>query len=148
MELRVLLNLLGKPLMGKEMQQFLSCQSGRADEDEFGNYLCLKEAGISFYSEKKYGAITSIFLYGRQHEGYLPYSGDLPGNVSFQNSREEIRSKFPPPIRAAITKGPDIAVRWDLFEQDPYTFHFEYSHDTGNLQLVTLALVEDSEVDS
>jgi hypothetical protein len=91
--------------------------------DQFG-FVTLKKAGIEFRfksdhsaGKKKSWVLTGIGVYSGGHERYAQYAGQLPGGLTFESTRAEVRKALGSPVKSGGGKiiGTLVRPEWDQF---------------------------------
>lgn len=74
---------------------------------------------------------TWIFFHAEGKDGYSEYKGELPGGISFSDTREDVLKKMGTPSWQRMSKDGQriITDRWEL---PNYRLHVTYSKKTGN----------------
>jgi hypothetical protein len=102
-----------------------------------------RELGVALSVSKK-GEVDAVFLFGNAKDDFLEYRGELPGGLTFQCRREEVRRAHGLPTTFAdATTSSDGIVRhggWDRYDLQDHVLHFSYARHTGFIELVTLML--------
>lgn len=83
--------------------------------------------------------LVGAFFYSEGHEGFSEFEGDLPGGVTFSDSRDEVLGKLGQPEWKKEKKGVVIRERWPL---DEHKLLVEYAPESGSVSLVTCELAE------
>jgi hypothetical protein len=103
-------------------------------------YLNSLDAGISFALDKKL-KVESIFLYADGVEGFKQYSEELPGGISFEMSRSEVRKALGEPSFSTEVGGIGLMAidfALDRYESDTNYICFEYTEKDAHIRLVTI----------
>jgi hypothetical protein len=119
---------------------FNSAKLGTAGES---NYLNSRDAGISFALNKKL-KVESIFLYADQVEEYKQYQEELPGGISFDMSRTQVRKALGKPVFSTEAGGTGIMAidfSLDRYESDTDYICFEYTEKNAHIRLVTIGKI-------
>jgi hypothetical protein len=104
------------------------------------NYLNARDAGISFALNKQL-KIDAIFLYADGVEDFKQYQEDLPGGLSFDMSRAQVRKVLGEPSFSGEAGGTGImAIKFsfDRYESDTNYIRFEYTEKDKQIRLVTM----------
>jgi hypothetical protein len=113
--------------------------------DDESTYYEFKQKGISLLFGKE-GKLGTIFLYGKNDEGFSPYDGDMPYGIDFTWSREKVREKIGYPDtsgQAASILARNIIEKWDRYNTEWGAIHFRYLDDGEKLVMITLMSSED-----
>jgi hypothetical protein len=117
--------------------------------DGIGDYHGNKANGISLYSmvaKDKRDKINSIFLYGKGHKGFQPFTGDLPNGISFEMTRTEVKKLLGKPDWSIEIGGVGImaniasADKW--FTKNKEGFRVEYTPDEKYISIISLSCAE------
>jgi hypothetical protein len=103
-------------------------------------YLNARDAGISFALNKKL-KIESIFLYADGVEDFKQYVEELPGGISFDMSRSQVRKALGEPSFSAEVGGIGLMAidfSFDRYESDTHYIRFEYTENNAHIRLVTI----------
>ena len=102
----------------------------RSEADDDGDFfLESPRAGISiaFISGP---FVQAVALHSGGRHGYAAFQNALPGDLTFQSKKEDVRRIFGSPDKH---RGPFVSSfdpapcgGWDLFQRDGYSIHFEY----------------------
>lgn len=87
------------------------------------------------------GRVVTAHLYAEPAEGFAPFPGTLPGNLSRGAAQAEVRSSFGTPERSsggAAGPTPGRRAGWDRFAMDDLRIHFQYREADGHVVLVTI----------
>jgi hypothetical protein len=87
------------------------------------------------------GMVHTAFVYVAPRDGFRQFSGPLPGGLTAQGTRAEVRRRFGNPSRSGEAQTfPDIGHQgaWDRFEVGPVCIHFQYMGSGERIALVTL----------
>lgn len=129
-------NIKGKPIYDVYFNGIL------LDEDyEDVSYLTNYEKGISLVVSKS-NVITSIHLFGNDGPEQKRFKDELPLNVSFSFSRQNVLTLFGRPNKSG---GGHTSVligfmnTWDKYNFPSYSLRFEYSKDESEIVLITFA---------
>ena len=130
--------ILGCPLNDPAVSEFVR-RFGLASSDS-ERQLERRESGVALViSEKR--TVDAVFLFGNAKDDFLEYRGGLPGGLTFQSRREEVRRAFgPPTVSANATTPTDGIVQhggWDRYDLVDHVLHFSYATHTGFIELVT-----------
>lgn len=104
------------------------------------NYLNARDAGISFALNKKL-KVDAIFLYADGVEDFKQYQEALPGGLSFDMSRAQVRKALGEPSFSGEAGGTGImaiAFSFDRYESDTDYIRFEYTEKDKQIRLVTM----------
>jgi hypothetical protein len=104
------------------------------------NYLNARDSGMSFALDKKL-KVESIFLYTNGVEGFRQYSGKLPGGISFEMSRIQVRKMLGESSFSGEAGGTGLMAidfSFDRYESDAYYIRFEYTEKDAHIRLVTI----------
>jgi hypothetical protein len=84
--------------------------------------------------------LSTVHLYSEGFENYHQYRQPLPGNVSFQDGRDEVRGKLGPPSASGGGKRAlgRVWPSWDRYDFDNYSMSVQYSSDFGRVDLISL----------
>jgi hypothetical protein len=105
-------------------------------------YVNVQKAGIALALDRQ-AKVRTVFLYRQGVEGFAQYAGALPGTLTFDSNRAEVRSLFGTPVLTAEAGGTGIMAidfAFDRFEAGAFYMRFEYLPDEGGLRLLTLGL--------
>jgi hypothetical protein len=139
------LELLGKPIGGEELQRFFD-RAGEAPEVsvfEETRHFSFKRLGLCLSVDDPDTRVRTIHIHCVDADGYSAFEGSLPRGLQRSGSRVAVRSLLGPPSRCGDAgelpflgqKGP-----WDRYDSAEYSLHLEYSHDASRTTLVTLML--------
>lgn len=104
------------------------------------NYLNARDSGISFALNKK-SKVESIFLYSDGVEEFKQYSEKLPGEISFEMSRAQVRKALGEPSLSGEAGGVGLMAidfSFDRYESDTHYIRFEYTENDAHIRLVTI----------
>lgn len=101
----------------------------RSGETEFWSWCDL---GLSLSTAG--GQVASAFLYGDRREGFEPYTGALPLDLSYAMSEAEALERCGKPMASSSSP----MVRWHKFQQARHHLHLEFTPDGDAIRLVTL----------
>jgi hypothetical protein len=104
------------------------------------NYLHARDAGISFALNGTM-KVKSIFLYADGVEDFKQYLEELPGGISFEMSRTQVRKALGEPVLSTEVGGTGImAIDFplDRYESDTSYVSFEYTEDGAHIRLVAI----------
>lgn len=85
--------------------------------------------------------ISTIQLYSEGKDGCRMFKGELPFNLQFSYSRDEVRSRLGMPKKSGGGKTVlyiGYTPYWDKYFLDGCTLHFQYSNDDNSIQLITI----------
>lgn len=83
--------------------------------------------------------LVGAFFYSEGHEGFTEFQGELPGNITFSDSGEDVLAKLGEPEWKEESKGMVIREGRPLGE---HALVVEYARATGMVSLVTCELAE------
>ena len=132
--------LIDRNLTSEEVRLFLeSCQTPfEVKKFETFQAIELFEIGIALSFTLK-GRLFVIHFYGQARDGFCPFKGELPHDLSFNYSRRKVHSLLGRPIRSSkILVWNRTEIPWDLFDFQTYQLHCEYLRREETIQLVTL----------
>jgi hypothetical protein len=81
-------------------------------------------------------------FYAEKFENYKAFQGDLPFDISFSDSRTDIRGKLGRPVvegggtKKATSEG--LWPEWDEYRQGDYKVTFQYNEKKSRVDLVTI----------
>ena len=104
------------------------------------NYLSARDAGISFALSKKL-KVEQIFLYADQVEKFKQYAGDLPGGLSFDMSRAEVRKVLGEPSSSEEAGGVGIMANefsFDHYQSDTHYIRLHFTDKDAQIRLITI----------
>ncbi|MGC5809931.1 hypothetical protein [Ralstonia pseudosolanacearum] len=86
-------------------------------------------------------AVSAIQLHASEYEGFVGYSGPIPGRLTFEMNRHDVRALLGAPVESGEEK--DVILlggkhAWDSFRLGAIKMHVEYSAGEGPIQLVTI----------
>jgi hypothetical protein len=127
-------DLLGKPL--SEVTQFVG---GTLEQIGDRGYLNATETGLSFVIDDN--RAIAVHLYGGEKEGFKRFPFSLPLGVTFDMSRESLRSHLGTPEESRdagqrLMLG--VKPAWDRFIGDRIKLRAEYSKDLNSVQMFTV----------
>lgn len=152
MELKVVLELLGMPIINKELLNSFSnfginlLHELNLPDGEYRAYIERHNKGISFiftdesmylnFDEQSIGEGTlyfsGIFLYADGEDGYREFKGNMPMVLSFIKTRDEIVKYIGESSWKRKRQDGSIAAdRWDNIEQLKFKIHITYSKTTN-----------------
>jgi len=104
------------------------------------SYANLSDAGVSLVLPD-HETIGAVQLHAPGHEGFSGYPGPLPGGLTFDMDRDDVRNALGAPDRhgeegAVLLLGKKPA--WDSFALNGHRLHVEYAFGGRGIQLVTL----------
>lgn len=143
---QLLIEILGKKLQSQSFQEFLK-KVGEVPfinnefEDVF--YYEFKEKGISCLFNKFDSTLEAIHLFGENDEEYEIYSEQLPHQLSFENSREEVIRKLgTPSIEGGGEKDilGEIIPPWIKYLYPNYQLHVEFNERNQLVTMITLMI--------
>jgi hypothetical protein len=105
-------------------------------------YLNAYEAGISLALERN-DQIKAVFLYAEGVEDFGQYKPTLPGGLTFDTPRADVRAKLGQPAIAGEAGGNGIMAiehAFDRYESAEFYLRFEYADGGSGVRLVTLGL--------
>jgi hypothetical protein len=128
-------------------------------------YYQFPELGFCICYDVQKDAVSNIFLYNQDVEGYSRFGGNLPGNVLFADNRSATHAKLGDPNqtirrkpmvdpRAGDTskefdevmrelKRTPLTIVADLYEVGDFLYHFEFDElSSETLMMVTLGLIK------
>jgi hypothetical protein len=106
-------------------------------------YLNARNAGISFALNKKL-KIEAIFLYANKVENFKQYQDVLPGGLTFEMSRAQVRKALgEPSMSGEVGNSGIFAIEFsfDRYESDSTYLRFEYADQDKYIRLVTIGKV-------
>jgi hypothetical protein len=113
--------------------------SGSSDPEGDGEvrryYLSDSEGGYELVHMQR--RIVTAFLYVRPGVGFSPFSGTLPGGLSSESTRADVRRTLGEPSRSGEeTTIPGLGRKgaWDRYDYPGICFHIQY---TGDGELVS-----------
>jgi hypothetical protein len=134
--------LLGMELRNVGQTSFVTSLGEQPVSELIGDrfYMRFSESGVLLDAELD-GRVASIFFHGTNSDEYRKYSGSLPDDLSFSDSRSEVRKKLGVP--SASGGGIDVpmfgkAPNWDRYDRDSYSLHLQYSPGEDAIAVVTL----------
>lgn len=87
------------------------------------------------------GQVDTVFLYAVPAEGFEPFRGPLPGDLSARATRQEVLRRFSIPERsgeASTIPGLGRQGAWDRFVVGSVCVHFQYTEPEERIRLVSL----------
>ncbi|SFI94038.1 hypothetical protein SAMN03159338_0365 [Sphingomonas sp. NFR04] len=87
------------------------------------------------------GHVAAVFLYGGGKEGFARFPFRVPLDLTFDMSREVVRSRLGSPEESAEAgQMPVLGWKpaWDRFVRDGFELHAEYSEDLTSVQMFTV----------
>jgi hypothetical protein len=87
------------------------------------------------------GRVATAFLYVEPAEGFAAFAGPLPGGLSHEATRSEVRSCFGMPERsgeAVTVRGLGRQGAWDRFAVGDIRVHFQYAEPGQRVRLVSV----------
>jgi hypothetical protein len=141
-----LMAIVGSPVASDAVRAIVATDgltaSADADMDEGvppREYLSSQAAGYELVHEG--GRVVTAFLYVEPTDGYAPFPGPLPGNLSRGATRADARASFGVPERSggATTVG-DLTLggAWDRFAVGDLRIHFQFGEPGERVELVTV----------
>jgi hypothetical protein len=106
-------------------------------------YLNARDAGISFALNKKL-KIEAIFLYADKVEDFKQYQDVLPGGLTFEMSRAQVRKALGGPSMSGEVGNPGIFAiefSFDRYESDSTYLRLEYAGQDKYIRLITMGKV-------
>lgn len=88
--------------------------------------------------------VSAVQLHASEHEGFVGYSGPIPGRLTFGMNRHDVRALLGAPVESGEEKDVILLGRkpaWDSFKLGAIKMHVEYSAGEGPIQLVTITRV-------
>lgn len=85
--------------------------------------------------------VTTVFIHAEGKDGYTQFADPLPGGLSFDHTRDDVRAVLGTPSRF---KDPGVGLfvgphgGWDRYDDDDASLHVEYRLDDGRIELITL----------
>jgi hypothetical protein len=104
------------------------------------SYVSFQQLGISLVLPNNEN-VGAVHLYSGGYDGFREYLGVIPGDVTFQSSRQDIRAAFGDPDVCGEAKHVEplgIVPPWDRFTSKDLWLHFTYSSDCRSIQLITI----------
>lgn len=107
--------------------------------DEGDVYFSSTTAGIELLTDA-FGGVKAVLLFGPGSEDELVYRGELPAQLHFGLSRDEVRSLLGQPHECGESKVhlEDILLPWDKYRQPSYWLHVRYALDGSRIERVTI----------
>lgn len=109
-------------------------------KDEDTLYLLNSDEGIGVTMPLNL-IIDTIQFYSEGKDGCSMFKGELPFNLQFSYSRDEVRSRLGMPKKSGGGKTVlyiGYTPYWDKYFLDGCTLHFQYSNDDNSIQLITI----------
>ena len=105
------------------------------------SYLELKRGGLSLVLPDGF-TVSAMQLHSEGHEGHAEFKDMLPWGLSFQKGRKVTRALLGSPdshsnevVVPILGKKPG----WDIFRDNGFRIHVEYSFSMESIQLVTIS---------
>ncbi len=102
-------------------------------------YLYGRAAGIQFALNPDH-SVRAAFLHAEGVEDFAQYAGALPGNISFSNTRADVRAAIGEPVFSGEAGGVGLMAiehSFDRFESGCHYLRFEYRAGDASIRLVT-----------
>ncbi|WP_333682212.1 hypothetical protein [Dyella sp.] len=120
-------------------------KEARIASGDLTQFISMHADGISF-SLTKDRRVDAIYLYAHGHEGFSDFRGFLPCGLSFDMSRNDVRSHFEDKYGIGPSRfndgqeisGLGFVPAWDLYVVNDYAFHIQYNDHWNAINLVTL----------
>jgi hypothetical protein len=106
-------------------------------------YINARDAGIELCLSKKH-QIEAIHFFNGTMDGFCRYQDALPGNVTFDWTRDQVKTAFGTPALSGDAGGVGIMAlshSFDRFETDNVYIRFEYEVVGDLVRLVTIGLM-------
>ncbi|HCE43420.1 MAG TPA: hypothetical protein DET40_07715 [Lentisphaeria bacterium] len=145
------IKLLGLHRDSPDIQEFIRSVAPNAklsnDTNGKSSYAIEDICGLELSFETD-GTLYAIFMFREPliaGQTVIPYKGPLPFDISFDNSKESMRSKFGEPFETGELEsflGMTLMPR-DKWLFDDWTMHLHYTRDLSSIGLVTIVLYSD-----
>jgi hypothetical protein len=125
-------NLVGKDQRCEEFQALRQKLGGEPAVNKFDDcsYESWKDKGVSFAFNQT-GVMIGIFLYSEGADQYRQFAGELPGNLSFSDSRAKVREQLGQP--ASVFEGAALRLSLDEYKDQGFTVAYNSEHP-GDMQ--------------
>jgi hypothetical protein len=147
-----LLNLLGKKKDDSVIQAFIKANNGRIfsvdeleDPESYNFYknrtIVFCEQGIEFsFDQERENILSEIFLHSLiSDKRFKEFRGDLPLNISFEDTRREVKEKLGVP---RVSSKDDLYNKWDGYViKDDFAVHIKYDFISEKVSLITLLAI-------
>jgi hypothetical protein len=108
-------------------------------EDEGDVFLTSRECGIEIKASSN-GEVTSVFLFADGVDAAKQYEGEIPGGLSFDLGRREVRGRLGEPDQgngARVFLGRQV-YPWDRFNLPEFSLRVTYSLNEASIRQFTL----------
>jgi len=93
------------------------------------------DAGVAVYIDRT-RRVVSVFLYGVPQDDHASYTGPMPRQMSFAQTRTDVRERLGDPSMSGTVK--DTSAPWDRFDFERVCIHVQYVPDSRGIQMITL----------
>lgn len=164
-----LLNFFGSPAGDKSLIDYMSknnislSSELSLNDDEYRAYIerpddgfCLIFTDETYFLGKGNQEIGSgeiffsgVFFYAEGKDGYSQYKKNLPYNISFNDTREDVVRNLGEQSWQRLAKDGKriIADRWDNLPNVPYQLHITYDKDSGRVRIVSASMPDKPIID-
>jgi hypothetical protein len=141
-------NLLDNNMQSLIIKKFISNFSEEVHTESFDDetYYNFPQNGISFLTNGKQSIIT-IQLFSGEKDEYLMYQGELPHDLAFNLSRNEVRQRLGDPKSHGggdLIPALGLSPHWDSYRMKNHVLHIEYTEKNMSIALISLMTFEAS----
>ena len=129
----------------QQLESFLKYFAGKEIvKDDLDRYISNESEGIDIVMSKDL-IINTIHLSSKLNKNRLQFDGELPFEVKFSFSRNEIRKLLGAPNKTG--GGHELLYVgyvpfWDKYHFESYTVHFQYSVNNLSINVITIASLQ------
>ena len=102
------------------------------DDRELGLTWELNDTGIEISFDA--ALVVAVFFYGHVTGHYQPFKGELPRDLEFTMSHDEVIAKLGEPSRASAVPN----IHWIRYDDEDFCTHIEFLADKSSIRMVTI----------